>query len=151
MPNAVLAFTEKTTKSLNQAKVRAILIPSGGGKTTLAASFDALIDHDDLIDKQCVDRFKDDSNFQGLNSYFSSINVPPKSILLTWGWDTTPVCLRPYICASIVRRKENLREYNRNVRDINLDVKTHNLLLIEHENFESQVAFVLALLNKAPL
>jgi len=71
--------------------LRAIVIPSGEGKTSLACERpDLFVDHDSYVDGKKLEALKRASSWDTINSYLRGLVTDDARVLLTWSRDTIP-------------------------------------------------------------
>nr|WLK77430.1 polyprotein [Suillus luteus hypovirus 2] len=98
-----------------------IAIPSGEGKTSLAATDSRFVDHETLLPDGFVERFKAtwasshpdspgsrQAMYDALNERLRDVRVPAGKILLTWGEETSPTTA-PYMGAWLLEKPTGIR------------------------------------------
>jgi len=90
-----LGLTPEIGINKDNCRLIALIIPVGGGKTTLSRQHpDLFVDHDDLVDKQRLNDLLDEvieDDYSKVNSYLRQVVCANETrILLTWGSDTCP-------------------------------------------------------------
>lgn len=83
-----------TNKALIPNAKYAVCIPSGEGKSTLAVRYpDYFVDHDSLINLNATPLREEaiaTGNWEKVNAFLRSVDVPAGKVLLTWHADTAP-------------------------------------------------------------